>query len=222
VKHTTYPHQTGLTIPQGGRSLYQRGGKRVLDLGLTLVFSPLILVLTGLLWLMIWGSGGPGLFGHQRIGRDAVPFLCWKLRSMIPDAQTQLQTLLSDNPDAAREWAAHYKLKNDPRITRLGRFLRKSSLDELPQFWNVLKGEMSLVGPRPILPEELVKYRGATQAYLSCRPGITGLWQVSGRSDASYAQRVALDMNYLTRQSLFGDLGILLRTIGTVLRKTGV
>lgn len=201
---------------------YRRGVKRVFDAvaaaGLLALFLPLI----GLLWALVRMDGGPGFFAHQRIGRGGVAFGCLKLRSMVPDAGARLAAHLAADPAARAEWAATRKLAKDPRITRLGRFLRETSLDELPQLWNVLRGEMSLVGPRPVPADELTLYGPAAARYLSVRPGLTGLWQVSGRNGTGYAARIRLDEAYVASLSLPGDLTILWRTLGVVLRRTGL
>lgn len=200
---------------------YGRAGKRLFDLGLALlllpVLAPVILVLCGVVRL----DGGPGFFGHTRVGRGGRPFTCWKLRSMAADAEAQLQAHLAADPAAAAEWARGRKLADDPRISRLGHVLRRTSLDELPQIWNVLKGEMSFVGPRPVVAAELARYGSSLSAYLVQTPGITGLWQVSGRNSLSYEERVALDAAYLARRSFCRDLAILGRTGAAVLRRTG-
>jgi len=196
--------------------------KRRVDIGLTLCLAPLAIVIVAPLWGVLKLKGGSGFYGHRRVGRDGYEFTCWKLRTMVPDSEAVLRNHLRFNQAAAREWADHYKLRNDPRVTRLGRFLRKSSLDELPQLWNVLRGDMSLVGPRPVPRDELVEYHGNLRAYLALRPGITGLWQVSGRNAVAYQDRVSLDAEYARRASLWFDLAILLRTIGVLLRRTGI
>ncbi|WP_424812387.1 sugar transferase [Roseococcus sp. YIM B11640] len=172
--------------------------------------------------LVIRLDGGPALFGHRRVGRHGADFGCLKFRSMVTDSQARLEALLASDPEARAEWEATRKLKDDPRITRIGRFLRATSLDELPQLINVLLGQMSLVGPRPVVQAELDRYYGAAAAhYMSVRPGLTGLWQVSGRSDTSYAQRVALDVAYVSRPSIWSDIKILLRTPMAVLSRRG-
>ena len=195
--------------------------KRTFDLcasaALLLLLSPLFLLLA----LLIKSDGGPVLFGHNRIGKDGKPFRCLKFRSMVPNAAAVLQRVLDSDPQARAEWEKDFKLRNDPRITRLGRFLRKSSLDELPQLINVLKGEMSLVGPRPIVEEELERYGDRADFYLEAHPGITGLWQISGRNDAGYDYRVYLDSWYAKNWSLWYDLVILLKTVGVVWAKQG-
>lgn len=204
-------------VPLGARP-----SKRWLDLALLTVSAPLWIPLMGLLALAVKLEGsGPVFFRHERIGFQGRVFCVWKFRSMVADAATVLQEHLDANPDAAKEWNANYKLKNDPRITRLGRFLRKSSLDELPQLFNVITGEMSLVGPRPIVEEEAARYGSRYEHYLEARPGLTGLWQISGRNDTTYDQRVRLDSRYVRDASLSLDLLIIVRTVGVVLRRTG-
>jgi lipopolysaccharide/colanic/teichoic acid biosynthesis glycosyltransferase len=197
--------------------------KRIFDvagaLALTVSLFPLLLVIAAL----VKADGGPVLFAHERVGLGGRRFRCLKFRSMVADSAERLQALLAADPEARAEWAATRKLKRDPRVTRIGRFLRASSLDERPQLLNVLRGEMSLVGPRPVMAAELAAQYGPAAAarYASVRPGITGLWQVSGRSDTSYAARVALDLRYLANPTLAGDLLILLRTPLAVLRRHG-
>ncbi len=161
---------------------------------------------------------GKVVFGHKRVGRHGRSFQCYKFRSMVPNAQDVLRELLARDSAAREEWAATFKLKNDPRITRIGRFIRKTSLDELPQLWNVLRGDMSLVGPRPVVRQELEQYYGAGRRhYISVRPGLTGLWQVSGRNDVSYEQRVELDIRYVEEWTMWRDVVIVLRTAKAVL-----
>ncbi len=200
---------------------YINGPKRRFDVFGALVLSLLALPLVLVLALCSWARGRTAFFAHERIGRHGVPFACWKLRTMRPNAQDHLRRHLRRNPAAAREWAQFYKLRDDPRVTWLGRFLRRTSLDELPQLWNVLRGDMSLVGPRPITVDELPEYGNSSWAYLMVRPGITGLWQVSGRNDVTYAERVRLDTRYVARMTMRRDLAILWRTVGVVLRRTG-
>ncbi|ANT63366.1 exopolysaccharide biosynthesis protein (plasmid) [Salipiger sp. CCB-MM3] len=206
----------------GGSSFgYARFLKRVLDLVLGLLILPSILPVLLVLYVLVRLEGGPGFFGHQRVGRSGKMFKCWKIRTMVPDAQQRLQELLASDPNAKAEWERDQKLRNDPRVTKLGNFLRSSSLDELPQIWNVLKGEMSLIGPRPVTQAEMIRYGAQKDVYLALRPGITGLWQISGRNDLSYSERVSLDASYLERMSLRQDLRILLGTVNTVLKRTG-
>ena len=205
-----------------GAQWYRDLGKRLFDLTLALAMVPFVGLLVAVLAAAVWASdGAKPFFGHMRVGRDGRMFRCWKLRSMVPDAQERLAACLESNPTAAREWAVYRKLSNDPRITRLGDFLRRTSLDELPQLWNVLRGEMSFVGPRPVTPDELEMYGAQRTAYWAVRPGITGLWQVSGRNDVTYDERVRLDGEYLRQMSFAADLGIVLRTARVVVRPTG-
>lgn len=190
----------------------------ILCLGLLIFFAPLMILVALMIKL---GDGGPVLFAHPRIGQGGKRFPCFKFRSMVPDAEARLQAVLAANPEARAEWERDHKLTRDPRITAVGDFLRRSSLDELPQLFNVLRGEMSLVGPRPIVEAEIVRYRRYFSVYSQVRPGITGLWQVSGRNDVSYRRRVALDVVY-ARSRCFGlNLKILLATAPAVLGRRG-
>jgi Undecaprenyl-phosphate galactose phosphotransferase WbaP len=195
--------------------------KRLFDTSLAaliLVFiSPLMLLIA----LALKMEGGNVLFAHQRIGKNGRKFYCYKFRSMVPNAEQQLQVLLQENPVLKEEWNKEHKLKDDPRISQLGDFLRRTSLDELPQLLNVIKSEMSLVGPRPIVQEELQKYGIEKSYYLMVRPGMTGLWQVSGRNNVDYETRVYLDAWYVKNWSLWYDLAILFKTIRVVFDKRG-
>jgi exopolysaccharide production protein ExoY len=195
--------------------------KRILDLVgvavLGLVFSPLMLAIA----VLLHREGGPIIFRHRRVGRDGKAFDCLKFRSMLPDADRVLRDLLERQPELKAEWLRDHKLRNDPRITGVGRFLRRTSLDELPQLWNVVRGEMSLVGPRPVVREELLRYGRCAGIYLSARPGVTGLWQVKGRTNTDYRQRVVLDVYYVRRHNLFLDLYILAKTTRVVLGGSG-
>ena len=195
--------------------------KRCFDLivgSLLLVsLSPLLLFLVA----AIRRSGSGVFFGHTRLGRNGKPFKCYKFRTMVPDAQAVLSKLLEADPGARAEWAQNFKLKRDPRVTRVGSFLRNSSLDELPQLWNVLRGEMSLVGPRPIIEEELERYDNKKDFFLEAKPGMTGLWQISGRNDISYAERVQLDAWYARNWQLWYDVVILLKTVKVVFAGKG-
>jgi Undecaprenyl-phosphate galactose phosphotransferase WbaP len=196
--------------------------KRALDLSATLLggllISPLLLLLVALIRL---DSPGPAFYGHRRLGAGGKHFRCWKFRTMHADADRVLEEFLQANPEAQVEWDQNFKLRHDPRVTRIGRFLRKTSLDELPQLWNVLKGEMSLVGPRPIVDDEVSRYGSVYQTYLRIQPGISGFWQVSGRSDTSYAERVKLDAYYVHNWSVWLDIVILARTVHSVLLSRG-
>jgi Undecaprenyl-phosphate galactose phosphotransferase WbaP len=195
--------------------------KRMFDLVLSalllLLLSPLMLLIAVAVGL----QGRPIIFSHQRVGQGGRLFPCYKFRSMIPNAEQHLQTLLATFPALRAQWEQDHKLKYDPRVTRLGAFLRRTSLDELPQLFNVLRGEMSLVGPRPVVQAELEKYGLDQVYYLMAKPGITGLWQVSGRSELDYPNRVDLDKWYVNHWSLSFDFSILYRTAGVVLARQG-
>jgi undecaprenyl-phosphate galactose phosphotransferase len=195
--------------------------KRLFDIVGALALLVLLAPLFAYLIWRIWQTGGAPVFSHARVGRYGRPFGCLKFRTMVPDAERVLKRVLEADPAARAEWERDFKLKDDPRITRIGAFLRRTSLDELPQLWNVLKGEMSLVGPRPIIEEELERYGDQVGYYLETRPGITGLWQISGRNDTGYEDRVALDSWYVRNWSLWYDLVILVKTVRVVLRREG-
>jgi undecaprenyl-phosphate galactose phosphotransferase len=171
--------------------------------------------------LLIRLDGGPALFRQERVGQGGKSFLCLKFRTMVINADETLANLLKIDPKTRLEWELTQKLANDPRITKIGKFLRISSLDELPQLINVLRGEMSVVGPRPVRPDELARYGKDSPWYLMCRPGITGLWQVSGRNKLSYADRIALDREYANHRSMTADLIILYRTLHAVVSREG-
>lgn len=168
-------------------------------------------------------SKGPAIYSHRRIGRNGKAFDCYKFRTMYFDAASRLQELLENDPSLQEEWQKTFKLKNDPRITPIGNFLRRTSLDELPQFFNVLKGDLSVVGPRPVVQEEIDRYFGEkSKIILSVRPGLTGLWQVSGRSDiTSYAERIRLDEEYVQSRSLWFDLCLIAKTIPVMIKSRG-
>ena len=196
--------------------------KRGLDVTLAvlglLLLAPLILALVIVLKLT---DSGPLLYGHRRVGFGGREFRCWKFRTMVVDGDAVLERHLRENPADAVLWKEQRKLVNDPRVTPLGAVLRKLSLDELPQLLNVLKGEMSLVGPRPIVQAELDQYGTSARHYLAARPGLTGQWQISGRSDTTYAERVRLDRFYVTNWSLWRDLRIIFLTIPAVALSRG-
>ncbi|WP_052326012.1 undecaprenyl-phosphate galactose phosphotransferase WbaP [Pectobacterium brasiliense] len=187
------------------------------SLGIVVLSSPLLCILA----YMIAKDGGNAIYGHERIGRNGKKFKCLKFRSMVLNSQEVLDNLLKTDPEARAEWDKDFKLKNDPRVTKVGEFIRKTSLDELPQLFNVLKGEMSLVGPRPVVQQELERYAGDVDYYLMVKPGMTGLWQVSGRSDVDYDTRVYFDSWYVKNWSLWNDIAILFKTINVVLKKDG-
>lgn len=196
--------------------------KRALDLFIAvpaLIFLMPFMLFAAIMVRLV--DGGPALFSQERIGRGGQTFRCYKFRSMITNSQEVLDQLLATDPAAAAEWAADQKLRNDPRITKIGAFLRKTSLDELPQLLNVIRGEMSIVGPRPIIQAEIPRYGRAFRDYTSVRPGLTGLWQVSGRNDTTYPERVEMDQTYARTNTVSGDIGIILRTIPAMLFSRG-
>lgn len=195
--------------------------KRTFDLLASLCLIVLLAPLLAYLSWQIRRTGGDAIFGHLRVGRHGKMFRCLKFRTMVLDAEKVLADVLARDPQARTDWEKDFKLKNDPRVTRIGAFLRETSLDELPQLWNVLKGEMSLVGPRPIIEEELERYGDQVDYYLEAPPGITGLWQISGRNDIGYEDRVALDSWYARNWSLWYDLVIMIKTIRVVLDRKG-
>ena len=192
--------------------------KRVFDVlfacGLLILALPFALVIA---LAIATETPGPVFFGHTRIGKGNRSFRLWKFRSMVRDADAVLSRHLDRNPELRAEWLATHKLKSDPRVTGVGRWLRRSSLDELPQLWNVLKGDMSMVGPRPIVAEEVAKYGPAFSLYSQVPPGLTGLWQVSGRNDTSYRERTELDWRYIREWSMATDLLVLWKTVRVVL-----
>ena len=203
-------------LPVGGLA------KRIPDIALALflivAFLPLLLLVAATVKLT---SRGPVFFGHTRIGHGGRPFKCWKFRTMVTDGDAVLERHLAENPQARIEWERDRKLRSDPRVTRFGQVLRTYSVDELPLFFNVLLGDMSFVGPRPVTHDELDRYGPAVEAYLAARPGITGLWQTSGRNDTSYEQRVEMDQLYATEWTFGLDVVIMLRTVPVVLGARG-
>jgi Undecaprenyl-phosphate galactose phosphotransferase WbaP len=212
----------GLELRQNLLNRYNRFFKRLIDFLTIILILPLVLFLGILISLAILiDSGTPVFFLHQRIGRGGKPFRAWKFRSMVSTADEVFQTSVEKNGRLREEWDHKQKVKQDPRLTRVGSFLRRLSLDEFPQLWNVFKGDMSLVGPRPIIQEEIAKYGEAFDLYRQVRPGLTGLWQVSGRSDLPYEDRVWLDSHYVSNWSIWLDIVILVRTIGVVFSGRG-
>ncbi|WP_044470585.1 undecaprenyl-phosphate galactose phosphotransferase WbaP [Mannheimia massilioguelmaensis] len=195
--------------------------KRMMDilgaLGIIIVLFPLFV----LLYFMIKSDGGDAIYSHPRVGRNGKEFKCLKFRSMVVNSKEVLEQLLATDSEAKAEWDKDFKLKNDPRITRVGRFIRRTSIDELPQLFNVLKGEMSLVGPRPIISDELERYKENVDYYLMVKPGMTGLWQVSGRNDVDYDTRVYFDAWYVKNWSVWNDIAILFKTIKAVCHRSG-
>ncbi|WP_186252257.1 undecaprenyl-phosphate galactose phosphotransferase WbaP [Burkholderia gladioli] len=195
--------------------------KRIFDVAGGGFLMLMLLPVFALLTLLVAKDGGSAFFGHTRIGQNGRKFKCYKFRSMVLDADAVLKALLERDPAARAEWERDFKLKHDVRVTRIGALLRKTSLDELPQLWNVLRGEMSLVGPRPVVEKEIERYGDDAAYYLLAKPGMTGLWQVSGRNDTDYARRVFLDAWYVRNWSLRSDISILFKTIGVVLHRDG-
>ena len=201
---------------------YNRVIKRIFDLTLTIVgglmISPILLAIA---LAVAIDNRGHVIFAHKRVGAAGKKFPCYKFQTMIPDAEAKLKEYLAENPEARREWEETFKLTHDPRVTKLGNFLRRTSLDELPQLWNVIRGEMSLVGPRPIVQAEVVRYGKNIREYYMVLPGITGMWQVSGRSDTTYPERVAMDTWYVRNWSVWIDLMYLFKTVKAVFTGRG-
>ncbi|TXE52925.1 MULTISPECIES: undecaprenyl-phosphate galactose phosphotransferase WbaP [Serratia] len=195
--------------------------KRIFDifgsLAIMIILSPVLAFLA----YMVSRDGGKPIYGHERVGHNGKKFKCLKFRSMVTNSKEVLDELLNSDVDARAEWERDFKLKNDPRITKIGAFIRKTSLDELPQLWNVFIGEMSLVGPRPIIEDELARYAGDVDYYYMAKPGMTGLWQVSGRNDIDYDTRVYFDAWYVKNWALWNDIVILFKTISVVLKRDG-
>ena len=195
-------------------NFYKRIFDIVFALLMLILFSPIYLIL---MILVALNSKGPIFYIQKRIGKNYQPFDCIKFRTMVDDADTVLATIMENSDTMRQEFQESFKLKQDPRITKVGRFLRLTSLDEFPQFWNVLKGEMSVVGPRPLVPEELPKYGRKINTVLQIKPGITGLWQVSGRNDIPYPKRVQIDVYYANSHNWLLDIWIIYKTIGVIL-----
>lgn len=196
--------------------------KRITDLLILACFAPFYLpLMVAIAMLVKVSSAGPIFYSQRRLGLRGMAFQAWKFRTMVPNADDILQEYLATNPELQAEWDKDHKLRNDPRITRIGKILRKTSLDELPQLWNVFVGDMSLVGPRPIVQDEVAKYGLVFEEYKQVLPGITGFWQVSGRNNTTYEKRVSLDSEYVRNWSLGWDMRILFRTVKTVLLREG-
>jgi lipopolysaccharide/colanic/teichoic acid biosynthesis glycosyltransferase len=201
---------------------YSGFGKRVVDIALSLLILPVLVPAMIGIWILVRLDGGKATFKQSRVGRNGRIFTCYKFRSMVPDAEAALTRLCEQDPKVAQEWADHQKLRNDTRVTKIGAFIRKTSLDELPQIINVLLGDMSLVGPRPFLPSQKCIYDGlGGKAYYQLRPGITGLWQIMSRDDTTFAARVHFDEAYANHLTMSGDLSLILQTAKVVVRHTG-
>ncbi|MFC0694799.1 sugar transferase [Paraburkholderia humisilvae] len=203
--------------PTAASQAIKRGFDVVVGIALLIALSPVLAVIA----LAVRRDGGPIVFGHVRVGLNGRRFRCLKFRSMVVNADQVLKHLLETDPQARAEWEREFKLKHDVRVTAIGRFLRRTSLDELPQLWNVVRGDMSLVGPRPVIDQELERYGADVDYYLMTKPGITGLWQVSGRSDTDYETRVSLDVAYVKNWSLARDITILFKTFKVVVYGSG-
>ncbi len=213
-----------ITVGQGWvrvrrEPLYRRVLKRWVDVALVVLVAPFIVPVVLVLALVLKLTGHSPFFFQDRVGKDGRIFKLWKLRTMVPDADARLRAYLQSDANVRQEWETFQKLARDPRITEFGQFLRKSSLDELPQLWNVLVGDMSLVGPRPMMVDQQDLYPGS--AYYALRPGLTGTWQISERNHSTFAQRAEFDAEYERSLTFIRDLKILLATVGVVLRATG-
>ena len=211
------------TVEEEQNRLFSNYLKRAFDIVFSLsvmfFFSPLYLLIACLIRCT---SKGKAVYYQNRIGKGGVPFRCYKFRTMFQNADTLLQEILDKDSVKKKEWETSHKLKDDPRITRIGVFLRKSSLDEFPQFWNVLKGDLSVVGPRPVVQDEITRHFGSkAKEIFSIRPGITGLWQISGRSDTTYSTRIYLDEYYVRNRTFFMDIKIIALTISSIITKKG-
>ncbi|WP_081423956.1 sugar transferase [Celeribacter ethanolicus] len=203
-------------------SLYRSLGKRTFDILFLLLVTPMVLPVILILAGLVKLDGGPAFYAQRRVGRNGKVFQFYKLRSMHINADELLVKLCRENPEIAEEWQTYQKLRHDPRVTKIGHFIRKTSLDELPQLLNIFKGDMSFVGPRPFLPAQQVMYEAAKgEAYFRLRPGLTGVWQVSGRGESSFVARVRYDNLYDRKLSLLADLALILRTVTVVLKSTG-
>lgn len=222
------PPNTGVEITAVGhsertytspRGFYRRFAKRALDITLVLIAAPFVMIILLVLSALIALDGKSPIYLQRRLGRDGRVFRMWKLRSMVENADAQLESYLASNPEARDEWHRTQKLRNDPRITPIGAFIRKTSLDELPQLINVLKGDMSLVGPRPMMVEQRAIYPGT--AYYAMRPGITGMWQTSSRNETSFSERAIFDARYYRELSFGVDLTLIARTFRVVVQGTG-
>ncbi|AXI48810.1 sugar transferase [Sulfitobacter sp. SK012] len=199
---------------------YRNGGKRIFDTLVILLSVPFSLTIIGLCALALWIEGGNPFYRQDRLGRNGTRFSLLKMRTMVRDADQVLEDYLATDPEMRREWDELQKLRNDPRVTRVGRILRATSLDELPQLWNVLRGDMSLVGPRPMMPEQLEMY-GEPSDYFALRPGITGYWQISARNNNKFSFRNEVDADYNTSMSWTKDLAVMVKTIGVMMKRTG-
>ena len=216
-QHAEQPQPLVTAARPGG--MYRHRFKRLLDITAIIAAAPVVLPIVVGLAVLVARHGGRPFYSQVRVGKGGRPFRMWKLRSMVNDADARMESYLAENPDARAEWDSNQKLRNDPRVTTFGKFLRRSSLDELPQLWNVLKGDMSLVGPRPMMLNQQSLYPG--DAYYKLRPGITGSWQTAGRHTTTFAARAEFDASYEAELSLMTDVRIMARTVGVVLKGSG-
>lgn len=209
----------GIRLAPRRHGFYRSFCKRLLDITAIVAAAPVVVPMIAAMAVVVARDGGRPFYSQVRVGRGGRPFRMWKLRTMVNDADERMEAYLAENPEARAEWDSTQKLRNDPRITPAGQFLRKSSLDELPQLWNVLRGDMSLVGPRPMMLNQQALYPG--EAYYRLRPGVTGYWQTSGRNKTTFQARADFDAAYEEDAGLLTDLRILARTVGVVLKGTG-
>jgi len=222
ARHQQFEGLAGMQIQQNLMLPLPRLTKRCMDLVASIIGGILLLPLLFYIAVAVkMSSRGPILYGHDRIGKDGRHFRAWKFRTMFENSSDVLEYYLEQHPELRQEWEKDHKLRRDPRVTRIGRFIRKTSLDELPQIWNVIRGEMSLVGPRPIVTAEISKYGPYFGLYTMVTPGITGLWQVSGRNKTTYEERLQLDAYYVRNWSPWLDMYLLIRTIRIVLLADG-
>lgn len=215
------PATVKLCTAHRASGIYARGGKRLFDLILLVLIAPIVVPVILLVTLILLIQGERPFYSQDRIGKGGHVFRIWKFRTMYPDADKILNQILDHNPEMRAEWNDNQKLKNDPRVTPFGRYLRKTSIDELPQLWNVLIGQMSLLGPRPMMPDQQYLYGPALPVYTSLRPGVSGMWQVSERNDSHFQRRAVLDIEYARTLSLRTDAGLVLKTLRTVMYSTG-
>ena len=224
MSYTYIDEIPGVSAPAGQRlRLYRTVIKRVVDIAIVILILPIAMPVILASWLIMYLGGGAGFYSQPRIGKGGQEFKCWKIRTMTANADKSLATFIKSDPKLAREWQINQKLQDDPRITVFGDFLRKTSIDELPQLWNVLIGDMSLVGPRPFTPNQKALYDGEkiNRAYYQLRPGISGLWQVESRNSGKFRDRVVYDETYAQNLSFSYDLKIAVRTVLVVLQATG-
>ncbi|MEM9794230.1 MAG: sugar transferase [Pseudomonadota bacterium] len=223
MKSQSYSVGVGESAVEQLKPVYLNGPKRIIDVVFSLMILPFLAPIIAIMYILVRLDGGPGFFGQERVGLNGNVFKCWKMRSMVVDAEKALAEACACDAKVAEEWERMQKLEDDPRITRIGKFIRETSLDELPQIWNVLRGDMSIIGPRPFMvdQESIYKEAGGGDGYFKLRPGISGLWQTEGRGTTSFVSRIQYDNHYYANVSFGMDLWILFRTVVVVLRRTG-